>query len=196
MDNLNELQKIANPYACGQPTDADSSTDVKRPVGTIILAVLLLLTGLGVGGQRCYLLVSAFSSGENFVVHPSFYVALTRDAISTATAVFGAIGLLIGRNFGWWLSTFHAYWRLAIQSVLPLLGVAAAPPGTASQSNTVSTALSSGLIFVLIAAYLQKKNVVSYFRVPARRFFVNLALFVACACIGFGLDVWWAMTQR
>ena len=143
-----------------------------------------------------YQLTLAFSVDE-VLIHPSFYVALTRDVLSATTAIGGAIGLIFGRAFGWWLSILHGYWRLAIQSVLPLFGaIASGPtPNGASQSSPVSAALTVGVLFLLIILYLQKSNVLAYYRINVGRAVMNVGLLVLCVAVAFGLDIWWAVTQ-
>ncbi len=195
---MNDLQDAnPNPYDSGQATSPDTASRTKRPIGTLILAAILLLSGLAVGGQRCYQLLSAFSSGDNVVIHPSFYVAVTRDIVTSATAILGAIGLLLGRAFGWWVSIVHAYWRLSIQGLLPLLGLmtARSSPDAPSQSNTVSATLTASFVFLLIVLYLQKNTVLSYLGINVRRTIVNVALLVLCVGFAFVLDIWWAVTQ-
>ena len=196
---MNDLPNATpNPYDSGQAARPDTAGRAKRPIGTLILAAIFLLSGLWVGGQRCYQLISVFSSGDNVVIHPSFYVAMTRDIVTSATALLGAIGLLLGQTFGWWLSLMHAYWRLSIQGLLPLLGAMAAQssPDASSQSNPISAALIASFIFLLNVLYLQKKAVLFYFGANVRRAIVNAVLLVSCLGIAFGLDVWWAVTQR
>ncbi|MHB8861026.1 MAG: hypothetical protein ACYC6N_01390 [Pirellulaceae bacterium] len=197
MHSLIESPQTSNPYALDRPIDVESVAEVKRPIGTIILGVLLLLLGAAVCGQQCYYLISVYSSFEHVLIHPSYLAALTRDAITSLTAVCGAVGLFTGSTFGWWLSSVHVYWRLSIHSVLPLLGVATAQAGTPLPGQYVSAAFASALICLLIIVYLQKKNVISYFRIPAHRVIVSAVLLVACVCVGFSLDAWWwSMSQQ
>jgi|GEM_PF-5366389 len=183
---------IANPYQ-GPSPEPNADAQSKRPIGTWILAVLMLLTGLWVGGDKLYQLSLVFSADE-VVIHPSFYVSLTRDTLTAALAVGGAIGLIFGRGFGWWLSVLHGYWRLAIQSVLPLLG-AMVSADSPSRPSIISAALTAGVLFILIILYLQKSNVLAYFRINIGRAMMNIGLLVFCVAVAFSLDVWWALTQ-
>jgi hypothetical protein len=167
-------------------------------MGTLILAAILFLSGLWVAWQRFYPLTSAFLSGYDIVVPPSFYGAVVRDLVTCTTAFLGAFGLLLGRPFGWWLSMFQGYWRLSIQGILPLLGTIAAHTSTVapSPSNKVPAALTASCVFLLIVLYLQKKTVRSYLHVTVRRAIVNVVLLVLGVVIAFSLDIWCATTLR
>ena len=189
---------IDNPYDSGHCPESEAAIRPRRPVGTVILASFLLLSGLWFGGQRCYQLTSAFSSGDNVVIHPSYYVSLTRDLITTSTAIVGSIAMIFGLNLGWWLTILHGYWRLAVQCVLPLFGAvtASATAQAPMQSRVVSAALIAGVLFMLMVLYLQQNNVRAYFRVHARRTVVNIAMGVLCVGVALALDLWWALTQQ
>lgn len=167
---------------------------VRRPVGTIILAVLMVLSGLGMGAMRVLDLASAFHWDPNVVVHASYYVSLGRDGVTIASALLAAIGLFAGHRFGWWMAMIHGYWRIAVQAVFPVLGAIVTPRRADpyfSLSATITQALVGALVFSLIILYLNKKNVVAYFRgANAERLLTNVTLLTITGMLAFGFYVW------
>ena len=162
-------------------------TSPKRPIGAMVLAVILLLSGLFVGGERVFVLLQVFSTADNVVVAPSFYPALLRTGITSVTAILAAIGLFAGSRFGWWFATAHVAWRISTQGVLPLLGL------LVSQGDFVAslaTLVAPFLIFGGLLLYLLRRNVKAYYSILAGSVSVAAALLISTFLLAFALDIW------
>ena len=157
----------------------------KRPVGAMILAIILLLSGLFVGGDRVFVLLRVFSTADNVVLSPSSYVALLRTAITSITAIVAAIGLLAGSRFGWWWAASHIAWRISTQGILPLLGL------LVSQADFTASALtlfSPFLIFGGLLLYLMRRSVKAYYSISMGSVVVIAALLISTLLLAISLD--------
>lgn len=168
-----------------------------RPAGTVILAVVLLLGGLWFAWHVCYPLVLVLFSAERVVLHPTWYVMSVRDGLAGATGVVGAVGLIWGRAFGWWLAIVHLYWRLAQQCVLPILRTVVAQTTSDSQFQPVflPSVLIIGLVMALIVVYLQKDNVRAFYCIASNRAVTNVTMVVSCVGAGLVLDFAFILTH-
>lgn len=192
-----------NPCASGDREETvELQTEVRagpHPLGTLVLAVLLLLGGLGVGAQRVFMLVRAFSIADNVVIHSRYYVVLTRNAATVISCIVAAVALLAGRRMGWWMALIHCYWRLSCQTILPIMGTLFAKARdevVARGTGVMQRAVTAGILFSLMVLYLMKKNVTTFFGVdPSRRLLANVVILGLSVLLAFGLDVWWAVLR-
>jgi hypothetical protein len=151
------------------PTNIKASkTKHRPPVGAILLAGLSIVTGLFLFGDRIFSLVRAYSIADRVTIHPSYYVDRIGDAVTATTAILGAMGLFLGRRWGWWIGLYHCYWRIAYQSILPMahsvLAITLSDPATAPRRE-FSSALFSGVMFGLFVFYLMREKVMSFYGV-------------------------------
>lgn len=139
-----------------------------HPVGTIILAALFYLVGFCLVMIRTLSLVRAYTMADEVTFHPSYFIDRTTDFVTAATAIIAASGLLLNRRWGWWLSLFHCYWQIAIQSIFPMIhfGIAmAAHDPYMMPRREFSSALFASLFFGLPVLYLMQQKVMSYYSV-------------------------------
>lgn len=158
----------------------------KRPIGAMILAIILLLSGLFIGGERVFVLLKVFSTADNVVIDPSFYPALLRTGITSISAIIAAVGLLVGSRFGWWFATAHVAFRISTQVVLPLLGLLAGHANIA----LLATLIAPFVIFGGLLLYLMRGNVKAYYSILAGSVSVAAALLISTFLLAFALDIW------
>ncbi|MCX7425922.1 MAG: hypothetical protein NTW96_09935 [Planctomycetia bacterium] len=183
-----------NAYASGPVEATIVDGPPPRPIGTVIVAIFLLLGAVLVGMDRGYWYIQVYSSGGRVVLERAFYVVFAREAVTVVTAILGGVGLLIGTRWGWWTAMVQCYWRLSIQAIFPILGALLLPSAADAalgSAQTMQVAMGSGVVFVSIVVYLQKKSVVTYVRVaPAQRLVANVVVLAGCIGLMFGLYAW------
>ena len=125
-----------------------------RPAGAVVLAGLLLLTGLFIIWDRATTIINAHSLGAEIIIHPPYYVDRTMDAVTAITAIVAAAGLVTRGRWGWYIAAFHLSWRLASEWILPILSSL-----ITGIMNASSTKVVPALILVIALAYLFGKRV-------------------------------------
>ncbi len=178
-----------NPYESSQTESTHRRSDSKRPIGTLILAPLLLLVGLATIWIRISQLLSAYSFSDEVVISGSYYVTLARDVLIAGAALIGGALLPFGKAVGWWASVFHAYLRIALQGVLPTIGAIVAQLSWGVMQVPYTARLAACAVCVLILIYLQKDNVRLYFGIRTKPLVLNPAFLVVCTVLIFGFDV-------
>lgn len=177
-----------NPYR----TEAVGASDVaavnslerRRPVGIVLVALVHLVNGVFIAGQRAYMLVNVYSTSEGPVTMSGpFKAMLFGEVTITVVAIASAVGLYIGAKWGWWLGAFHWTWRISREVLLPLVATVLA--GLSSEFvngahidifRTISPLVIQGLLLL----YFFHGSVLSYFGLTAIwKMWAILALFGA-----------------
>jgi hypothetical protein len=149
------MSEVSNPYASSVPVERDGE-HLYRPLGTIVLAGLLLLFG------ALLLLLCAHQAWKIWSVGAPVRSALymSRGIASLGSialvALAAGIGLLLGRRVAWWLAMGFCYLSGSFFVVVPLLRFGA------SVRQHVWLAILS-----LVWLYLHKKNVRDYFAIES-----------------------------
>lgn len=167
----------------------------KRPIGTVLLAMLLCLTGLWVAWQRFFPLIEVYSTAEGPVaMSASFKAALIEDGLYTTTSVVAALGLLLGAQWGWWLGAFHWTWRLGRYVILPAVTNAIGMP--VAIEFDVSAVAGQFLFCCLLLLYMFKRNILGYFGLGSINKSVALVgLLIGGVVLSLTLDPLHGLTQ-
>jgi hypothetical protein len=168
-----------NPYASANSLPA--AIGPRRPVGTLILALLLLLGGMALGVGGVIRLVERWSTAGP---PPSIRAAVpfVHLGIVAVASVAASAGLLSGRRWGWWLAMALCYLLLVSFVLLPIVrfGINDRP------LRLIFTAVA----LLLGGLYLHRKNVLEYFaRTGMQHWYLHVAFFVLAAVFVFGLQL-------
>lgn len=179
--NASENHPVIDAVVLNEPPSPEAS----RPVGAVLLGVVLLAAGLIVFGTRCNLLFDAFTSSDQVVV-PAGYLGIVATEMTLAlTGAIGGFGLIVGYRFGWWLSLVNLTWRTASKGIWPSLFYAMGAGGDPqTQPMFLQQAVIHGAICCLLAVYLHKRNVKSYFGSTSNPVIAIPLLTVAFVVIG------------
>ncbi len=171
-----------NPYASPESSFESSPVDdkLRRPVGTIVIAVVLLLLGLLVASAG----ILKGSRVQWSVVSLRFLLRYVFLAVMAPLAAIGAsMGLFSGRRLGWWLAMLGYYFFVASFVVLPLVNV-----GIAQRAVSSSIAMAILLPWWL---YVNRPSVLAYFRfTDAPSWRAHVALLVLSLAMVLGVGVW------
>ncbi|MCB7130187.1 MAG: hypothetical protein J3T61_11690, partial [Candidatus Brocadiales bacterium] len=186
-----------NPYRTGAAdssvVDAESLSASDRPVGIVLLALVHLVSGLYIAGQRWFMLVNIYSTSPGSItMSASYKVMLFGEVLIVVVAITSAVGLFVGAKWGWWLAAFHWTWRIAREVLIPLSALILT--GLSNNAETEVT-LDFAEMFVpvilqsLLLLYLFKENVLEFFRFDSlSKPWAIAALFSIGFIVAFVLD--------
>ena len=158
MDETDSVALVAEPTAVPPARS--------RPVGVTILALLFLLTGVGLVA----LLATAWPTllaglGQIGVSAPMLLYSLI---LPTILGFVAGAGLWIGRPWGWWAATVASLLNIVrnVQGLLVLLGLVQALDGL-SEAATMTLVRDTASVIgqSLLLAYFFKGNVLAFCRV-------------------------------
>jgi hypothetical protein len=164
---------------------------VERPWGIRIIAVWLMIVGLGMGAVLMYMRVQpegAQRTGEALasVGISGRWVLLSAIFLAGMTILAG-VALWLGEPAGWWLGSFCALYGIArIASAFHLLSQLRSRCDVVKLDEPrMTTLLMRGGINLVILGYLARTESMEYLGVPSRsrvRSLVVLALVVSAVC--------------
>jgi hypothetical protein len=147
-----------NPTTVPIPDAIDREFSSRRcPVGVTLVAILMIVGAIFVGGKHAHLVYSVSLEDPNSVtLSGPFKVMLLHDGLFVVTAIPISIALLAGTQWGWWLSAFHWSWRI-FRNLYFVLTYGQPDQSLLFKYFTVIAAC-------LILIYLCKRNVLQYCR--------------------------------
>lgn len=167
-----------NPYA--SPEAAPADVERRRPVGSVILAILCLAFGVPLGGGwiiRFFGLLPMAPSSQSHT-EIAAYVHLGMLAMM---AIVAAVGLLSGRRWGWWLAIAFCCQGFASFVLISIL-----LHGT-SQLLLLRT-YAKAAAFLLGWLYLNRRPIVRYFGCEKTHWWlVQFGLLAFSAAVAFTL---------
>ncbi len=145
---------ITNPYATATTLPADSGR--LRPIGTVILAVLLLLFSVPMLGAVAFQFVR---SVEAIGTIPPIVMMIKHAVLGVVaiSSIVAAAGLLSGRSSGWWCTIAFCYVWFSAFALVPTIH----HPTQADYSRVAGHALFCFICWL----YMNRENVRCYYRV-------------------------------
>ena len=167
----------SNPYA--SPTSPPEVSGRRRPIGTVLLAIPLLLYGIGLTGGGTIQFVEHWRKGE--VPSPTGGAGLAHLGLLAIAMVVAAVGLFSGRRWGWWAALAFFYFGFMSFVIFTIIR-----DGLDQQDPFKKAVIAA--IFVLYWFYLRKATVLAYFdQVGLGRWRLHICLLVLSAIVTFGL---------
>ena len=169
-----------------EPTAAPPARS--RPVGVTILALLFLITGVGMVA----LLVTSWSTllaglGQIGVSAPMLLYSLI---LPTILGFVAGAGLWIGRPWGWWAATVASLLNIVrnVQGLLVLLGLVQALDGL-SEAATMALVRDAASVIgqSLLLAYFFKGNVLAFCQVGGTSRWHLLLLLAGIVAVVFAI---------
>lgn len=168
--------------------------DPQRHFGIILISFIGLFGSIHYIGQHILWIIEALSDAEGRVTASRAYtINLIGNVSFSLFAIAAFVGLLLGKQWGWWAAMTYWIWRICHQVAVPV--VATYLPGPEPKTingepvNYLTAALAMALCGMLIA-YLCKNSVRNYCKVAAQRLaFYLLTLFSITLTIEFGLNL-------
>jgi hypothetical protein len=143
----------------------------RRPIGTVVLGLVMLLLGSGLAAVGIHRLIQRLSSDATQLTLLNGLA--TFHVVSNILLVLAAaIGLLRGSRWGWWMAVAFSYVLLAKFVLIPPFY-----RGFVGQAGWL--ALNAGLCGGLLL-YLNKQNVRAFFRIGAQVLQTHAIMFAFC----------------
>jgi hypothetical protein len=157
----------------------------RRPVGILLVSIVLLLSGLFVGGQHIYSLRLYFSAEGPVTMSGPYTAMLVGDGLLAVASLCSAVGLFVGAKWGWCLAGLHWTWRLGREAIVPwLANTLWAGSSSHLDAGRDSTNVVRLAFVCLMLLYLFRRNVLSFFQLES----MSRSLALAGLCIvGFSL---------